>query len=200
MTDDANTPLSDSRPADEETRARRIGPGLLFVCFLVAGVFAAWQGHRIWFAPAAEPDERDLTDLSIPATVPDDERFLHEPLSVANLTRLADEPGGIAPPPQARRLRAFERSDGRLTEQFATYELPAESASAAVEHYRAVLSEAGLDPFGEAESDHGRVLVFGRDETQVVVGLRERAEKEKIDLTLSIMMPAKRAGESGEEP
>ena len=172
-------------PKDRPTR-RKVWASLLYLAILAAGVFAAWQIHEFRaLRRQVELPLPDQPDSAQPASRPGG--LLADPLGPSGLAPLAGDPGGLPPPPGARRVSAFQSKALGLLRQQARYELAAD-AQAVVGHYGQILAERGLpllrdktDPAG------GRELLWAAGRTTVSLVLRKPSQDEKIGVVILVV-------------
>jgi cytoskeletal protein RodZ len=190
---------SPRKPGDASPKRKRLpGGSLLYVAALIVGIVAAWLVHEHVAAsrprpPAAARGYAPASPTSVRLSAP---RELATQLADTEaLSVWAGDPLGIVPHPAARRLRGFERTAHGVTQQQATYSLPAEAADQAWEQYLFKLDEAGYrrqalpaatSPTAPAA---GRLAVLAGPQGVVQVALRRMGADAKIvqlDITVTL--------------
>jgi len=180
----------------------------LYVAFVVAGVFAAWQARRLWLSPADETRAVQPGDLEEwrygGETPPRASASVHGGiLAQIGAEPLEGDPGGIAPPPGAIRGIGVRRTmggapdrDGRrgaaawVVEQ-AGYQCPG-GVEAAAAHYVERLGERGHRLVADRAAASGRQLLFqAPGGERAYVRLRKLDEQRKmVRVTLSLIRPS----------
>ncbi len=175
------------RAGSDRPRASRRGVvgAILYLCLLAAGVFVGWQLHGLLYKPAptvsAPPDAdtfRAAGRSERPASSPAE--LVSSPLAASGLREFDGDPGGIAPPPAARRLAAFERQSPGLTQQQARYEWEGTTSDAA-EFYRRQLEQRQFKLLRPVADDtDGEAMLFLKDRLSVNLSLKQRPRNDKI--------------------
>ncbi len=175
--------------ADAPASRRRL-TAVLYVCLLGAGIFAAWQVHEFYFSPQLRSERGDLTEsISRPGSaggafaeanaVVTPSELADDPLGLVGVKTLADEPGGLIPPPGAKRHRSIQLRSADSMEQQAMYAVAADSESVA-KHYRYLLDKQGFElllnevgPLGDLR------LIARKGDRRVIVSVRKNKESDK---------------------
>jgi hypothetical protein len=200
-----------AEPSDNRGRSkrRRALAAAVYVALLAAALAAAWQIHEVWIAPASEP-LGPVADLGETGRArPDDARgpevadLLDLPMAWQRLELLEGDPGGLAPPPGARRRFAcrFNTPDQRI--ELAKYHHRGTVASVRA-HYAAQTAAAGFEALGESNVGGRETLVFGKAEvvsrdggaaerrTEVRVALHRLREDEKmVSILCAVLGPVR---------
>ena len=174
----------DSTPEKTDSAPRRRAwLHVLYVCFLAAGVFAAWQIHVFMGSGTRPGPARPSWTTSTPRQEP----AASEPTSIpaalaAGLESCQDDPGGILPPDSAERLYGFRRVVAGMIEHSATYKYPGELENAA-QHYTRVLRQGGFaGPTIMPGTRQRPRLVFLKDQTHATVALRKDRRDGKMTM------------------
>lgn len=183
---------------------RRKVKKLAYPCLVIAAIILAWQVHE-YINHRSRPQAIDvgaynaaITATTGPAWSPSDPGAMAgRGAAVAGLVALAGDPGSIPPPGGANRIRSFQRKALGFIEQQARYEYRG-SASAAVEHYKAVLAARGFALVGAGAKNRQRqTLVFVKAPLRVIVSLPNDSEEGKIAyILLTVVFPAPAARDS----
>ena len=187
------------RPNGDATRRRRAWGTALILGGLVAGVFAAWLAGEI-VRRRLESSYRPPRPFAVrpgPATRPEPAidgpaDLIDSPLAAVGLLPADGDPGGVAPPPKARRLYGFRR---RLTDQAehqARYEFRG-TPDAAAEHYAPAFRARGFALLKDATDPTGRrVLVFEKAPAFATVALRrDRREPKMVIVVVTVVIPSR---------
>jgi len=190
-----------SNPSDKgAARRRRGGRGtILYLCLLVAGVFAAWQMHLL-LNPQKAPHKAEVAQGTGAVSQPGwmDDRPIRDLGEVAaNPSResgwapVNDDPLGVRPPPGAQRLGAYRHEKGYWQGR---YSFRGE-LSDALEHYREAFQARRfelLKDWSDQSGWHWLVFVGNNGETHANVGLRNAPGNAKmVMIHLSVVPPAK---------
>lgn len=174
-------------PDASRPRRREIRRTVLLLALMLAGTFAAWQ--IVVFVLRQTGAQRGVDSFAKvhpraehakdPCSL---KEMLSSPLKAVGLVALDGDPDGVAPPPGARRLEAFQRRLEGQNEQRARYVLAGSGAAAtAAEHYRQALPAKGFAPRRETKSGGVRWFIFGGDKAAAVVCLRGPRPIDKIE-------------------
>jgi len=193
-------PPSPASPGGSDIPSRRFPRTVLLLTLLAGGVLLAWAAHRRVFrphenepSPKSRPRRSSLPDTK-PWPVSAPAEAFGETLAERAVRPLEGDPGGIAPPPSARRVSAFEFSDGTL---YGRYDDPGPMESAE-DHYRRTLEAKGYRRLGEVSvAEGGRTVVYERDGAQALVTLRKKASDGKMVVEIVVLVKGFPAGEAG---
>lgn len=179
--------MSDS-PDRPDVPPRRRGRWALYLLLVASGLFAAWQIYVFASSVRRSAGPGALNagvckpaPGSPPATMPLDPLDVRgDPLGRMGLAPLEGDPGGIAPPPGARRLGARRRrADGQVWLE-GRYDYDG-TLDAAVEHYRRIAAARGLRGIGDREVRFGwRQVIFDGEEVLLRISLRKKPSDDKI--------------------
>ena len=183
-----------------DNRRRRKVKKLAYPCLVIAAIMLAWQVRRHLEGRSrpqtldAEAYNAAMTATSGPTWPPDSlADVVGRGPAVAGLVELSGDPGAIAPPQHARRIRAFQRRALGFIEQHGCYEFRG-SASAAVEHYKTVLAARGFTLLGAgSRSRQRRTLIFAKAPIRVILSLPNECEEGRIIyIVFTVVFPAAR--------
>jgi hypothetical protein len=169
----------------------RVAGAVLGFCLLSAVVFACWRAYVYFVNRGAQqadkktapprPKDMDFGQYKPPAdTQPLDVEDAGPPVGVgARWARVDDDPLGLRPPAGAARVRSARTPDNAM---HAAYSFKGEM-SAALEHYRRAIPQAGLRLAGDGQDQLGwHLLVFVGDNKSVsgTVALRPEGPDAKM--------------------
>jgi len=186
--------------AGDRPPRRPVLAGILWLCLLAAGVFAAWQAHQAWFAPVRGPVQVPRLDSSLPASGPawgslDLRRLLEGPMSAVGVEKMTGDPLDLAPPPGARQVSAFQWVAADTIHQQAEYRFEGTLEEAA-EHYRGQAScLRTVDPasLGNVRPPQdARVLIGATAGRRVIVVLRaDRLAERIVTIAVTALLDAR---------
>ena len=201
-----NKPVqTDELPKRPCLSRRRLWSAVLYLCLLAALVFAAWQIHMVWEhrqGPRVAGEPYRAPAYQAPATLPTTNPVEMAAAAVAasGLTEFQGDPGGIAPPAGAVRLRGFQRSVEGQVQQQAHYEWAGQPLGA-LDHYARILGPQGFarsvplrgtQPAPNIEAGDELRAVFFKGRTRVTVALRKNSQGAKIVtiIVFTVIRPA----------
>ncbi|MCD6304300.1 MAG: hypothetical protein J7M21_04990, partial [Planctomycetes bacterium] len=168
------------------------------LAMMTAAVLLAWLGGRVvrsrleasWRSGRsrlAGPSGPKVQSTSAPADL---RSLLAAPLATAGLVELAGEPGGIPPPPSARRLQGFQRTLTDAIEQQAWYEVDA-SAEEVLRYYADELASRGFSRPRRLREPTGReVAIFQKGRTWATVAIPENTRQARVVIiVLTVVAP-----------
>ena len=176
--------MSDSSQHDRSPDRRAVRTTVLYVCFLIAGIFAAGQAHVFFFGPAAPPAEKQRTDPHIWSPTSQGRFDPADPMASAlasiSLGTFAGQPGNLTPPAGARRVHGQLRRGDGCVDEMVCYELRGTVGKAA-NHYLAMLKQKGFRILSDRPVDPAdRVIVAASRRSKATVTLRKLPTQDKI--------------------
>ena len=179
---------------------RPVLAGVLWLCLLAAGVFAAWQAHQAWFAPVRAPVQVARLDSSLPASGPawgslDLRQLLEGPMSAVGVARMTGDPLDLSPPPGAQQVSAFQWVAADTIHQQAEYRFEGALDQAAEHYCRRASYLRAVDPasLGNVKpAQDMRVLIGATAGRRVIVVLRaDRLAERIVTIAVTALLDAR---------
>jgi len=176
--------MADPSQHSSSPNRRAVWATLLYVCFLIAGIFAAGQAHVFFFGAADPPAEGGRGDLRVwrPTTQGrlDPADPIASTLASVSLGTFTGQPGNLTPPLGARRVHGQIRRGGGCVDEMVCYELEGAVAKAAG-HYLAMLKQRGFRILSDRTIEPAdRVIVAVSRRSRATITLRKLPAKDKI--------------------
>jgi hypothetical protein len=180
-----------------ENKPRQWKGGALYVALLVAGVFAAWQGHMLWFSPDRQTDPSPIGShrfdpKMLEPSADQEDSFLPGEFDSTGMAPMDVDPGRLSPPEGAGGRVAVRREMGGSVVEEAVYTY-AGQADAALSHYRDLLFDRGFaEQFHRQRSDGSHLAIFTAGDAKVVLALRKPAADRTIrSIVVRVIHPAR---------